>query len=296
MEILDDYDQWMRAVRGLCLSTRENRVAEAMRFMTSLCSEAYAHAISIASIDAYVTSRTDSRRTRRSLKGAIVNLRSFLRYLRITGRIKNDFRDEILTPKCYELEELPRELHAEHIAKVLKVTRADRSAMGRRDYAILMLLATYGLRAGEVLSLHLEDIDWRKDILRVRRGKSGAYAELPLQSDSGNAILAYLRHGRPKTEARQVFVRTIAPYTGLAALTTQIRERLAVVGAIAPGRRGPHAFRHARAASLLRRGAAIKEIGDVLGHRSPASTTAYLRLAIDDLRTIALDIPMGVAR
>jgi integrase len=90
-------------------------------------------------------------------------------------------------------------------------------------------------------------------------------------------------------------VRAVAPYTGLAALTIQIRERLAVVGAISPGRRGPHTFRHARAASLLRRGAAIKEIGDVLGHRSPESTAAYLRLAIDDLRTVALDIPMGVA-
>ncbi len=297
-EILRDYDQWMCEVLGLCLSTRENRVAEALRFMTSFRIEdcaAWSDAISISSIDAYVTSRADSRHTRRSLKLAIIDLRSFLRYLRISGRIKNDFSGEILVPKCYKLEDLPRELHAEHINKVLKATRADHSATGRRDYAILTLLATYGLRAGEVISLRLEDIDWKKDILRVRRGKSGAYAELPLQSDPGNAILAYLRHGRPKTGARQVFVRTVAPYIGLAALTTQIRERLAVVGAISPGRRGPHAFRHARAASLLRRGAAIKEIGDVLGHRSPESTAAYLRLAIDDMRTVALDIPMGVA-
>lgn len=294
--ILRDYDEWMREVRGLCLSTRENRVAEGMRFMTSFRIEDYAHAISVSRIDAYVTSRAASRRTRRSLKGAIVDLRCFLRYLSISGRIKNDFSGEILVPMCYKLDELPRELHAEHVDKVLRTTRADRSATGRRDYAILMLLATYGLRAGEVLSLRLEDIDWKKDVLRVRRGKSGNYAELPLRSDAGNAILAYLRHGRPKTSDRQVFVRAVAPYTGLAALTTQIRERLAVVGAISPGRRGPHAFRHARAASLLRRGATIKEIGDVLGHRAPESTAVYLRLAIDDLRTVALDIPMGVAR
>jgi integrase/recombinase XerD len=296
-EILRSYDEWMREIRGLCLSTRENRIAEALRFMKSLRIEdraAWSDDVSISGIDAYVACRTVSRRTRGSLKLATVDLRSFLRYLKISGRIKNDLSGEILVPKCYKLEDLPRELRAEHVDKVLEATRADHSAIGRRDHAILTLLATYGLRAGEVIGLRLEDIDWKNDILRVRRGKSGAYAELPLLPHPGNAILAYLRHGRPKTGARQVFVRTVAPYSELAALTTQIRERLAVVGATSPGRRGPHAFRHARAASLLRRGVTIKEIGDVLGHRSTESTAAYLRLAVDDLRTVALDMPVGV--
>jgi integrase len=296
-EVLRGYDEWMHEIRGLCLSTRENRVAEALRFMKSLRIEdpaAWSDDITISGIDAYVASRTVSRRTRGSLKLATGDLRSFLRYLKISGSIKNDLSGEILVPKCYKLEDLPRELHAEHVDKVLEATRADHSAIGRRDYAILTLLATYGLRAGEVIGLRLEDIDWKNDILRVRRGKSGAYVELPLLPNPGNAILAYLRHGRPKTGARQVFVRTVAPYIGLAALTTQIRERLAGVGATSPGRRGPHAFRHARAASLLRRGVTIKEIGDVLGHRSTESTAAYLRLAMDDLRTVALGMPVGV--
>ena len=298
-EVLRGYDEWMREIRGLCLSTRENRIAEALRFMkSSLWIEdrsAWSDEVSISDIDAYVASRTVSRCTRASLKSATVDLRSFLRYLNISGRIKNDLTSKILVPKCYKLEDLPRELCAEHVDKVLEATRADHSAIGRRDYAILTLLATYGLRAGEVIGLRLEDIDWKNDILRVRRGKSGAYAELPLLPHPGNAILAYLRHGRPKTGARQIFVRTVAPYTGLAALTTQIRERLAVVGATSRGRRGPHAFRHARAASLLRGGVTIKEIGDVLGHRSTESTAAYLRLAMDDLRTVALNMPEGVA-
>jgi integrase/recombinase XerD len=296
-EILRGYDEWMREIRGLRLCTRENRIAEALRFMKSLRIEdraAWSDDVTISSIDAYVASRTVSRRTRGSLKLATVDLRSFLRYLKISEWIKNDLSGEILVPKCYKLEDLPQELRAEHVDKVLEATRADHSAIGRRDYAILTLLATYGLRAGEVIGLRLEDIDWKNDILRVRRGKSGAFVELPLLPDPGNAILTYLRHGRPKTGARQVFVRTVAPYTGLAGLTTQIRERLAVVGAISPGRRGPHAFRHARAASLLRRGVTIKEIGDVLGHRSTESTAAYLRLAMDDLRTVALDMPVGV--
>jgi site-specific recombinase XerD len=297
-EVLRGYDEWMREIRGLCLSTRENRIAEALRFMKSLRRiedrVAWFDDVSISGIDAYVGSRAASRRTRGSLKLATVDLRNFLRYLKIGGWIENDLSGEILVPKCYKLEDLPRELHTEDVDKVLEATRADHSAIGRRDYAILTLLATYGLRAGEVIGLRLEDIDWKNDILRVRRGKSGVYAELPLLPDPGNAILAYLRHGRPKTGARQVFVRTVAPRTGLAALTTQIRKRLAVVGATSPGRRGPHAFRHARAASLLRRGVTIKEIGDVLGHRSTESTVAYLRLAIDDLRTVALDLPVGV--
>ncbi|HUB16533.1 MAG TPA: site-specific integrase [Acetobacteraceae bacterium] len=296
-EVLRGYDEWMREIRGLCLSTRENRIAEALRFMKSLRIEgrdAWSDDVSVSGIDAYVACRTVSRRTRGSLKLATIDLRSFLRYLKISGRIKSDLGGEILVPKCYKLEDLPRELRAEQVDKVLEATRADGSAIGRRDYAILTLLATYGLRAGEIISLRLEDIDWKNDILRVRRGKSGAYAELPLLPQPGNAILAYLRHGRPKTGARQVFVRTVAPYIGLAALTTQIRERLAVVGATSPGRRGPHAFRHARAASLLHSGVTIKEIGDVLGHRSTESTAAYLRLAMDDLRTVALTMPMGV--
>ena len=296
-EVLRGYEQWMREVRGLSLSTRDERIAEALRFMKSLRIEdgaAWSDAISVSGIDVYVASRTVSRCTRASLKSATVDLRSFLRYLKISGWTENDTSGEILAPKCYKLEGIPRELCDKHVDKVLEVTRADHSAIGRRDYAILTLLATYGLRAGEVIGLHLEDIDWKNDILRVRRGKSGAYVELPLLPDPGNAILTYLRRGRPKTDARQVFVRTVAPYTGLAALTTQIRKRLAVVGATSPGRRGPHAFRHARAASLLRRGVTIKEIGDVLGHRSPEFTAVYLKLATDDLRTVTLDIPMGV--
>jgi len=296
-EVLRDYDQWMREVQGLCHGTRESRIAEALRFVKSLRIQdraALSDNVSISGIDAYVTSRAVSRRTRGSLKIAIIDLRSFLRYLKTRGWIKNELSDQILVPKRYKFEDIPRELGAEQVDKVLEATRADQSAIGRRDYAILTLLAIYGLRAGEIIGLRLEDIDWKKDILRVRRCKSGAYAELPLLPDPGNAILAYLRNGRPKTEARQIFVRAAAPYAGLAALTTQIRERLAVVGATSPGRRGPHAFRHARAASLLRGGVTIKEIGDVLGHRSTESTAAYLKLAMDDLRTVALDLPMGV--
>jgi integrase/recombinase XerD len=167
-EVLRGYDEWMREIRGLCLSTRENRIAEALRFMKSLRIEdraAWSDDVSISGIDAYVASRTVSRRTRGSLKLATVDLRSFLRYLKISGWIKNDLSCEVLVPKCYKLEDLPKELHAEHVDKVLETTRADYSAIGRRDYAILTLLATYGLRAGEVIGLRLEDIDWKNDIL-----------------------------------------------------------------------------------------------------------------------------------
>ena len=181
-EVLRGYDEWMREARGLCLSTRENRIAEALRFMKSLRIEgraAWSDDISISGIDAYVASRTVSRRTRGSLKSATVDLRRLLRYLKISGWIKHDLSGEILVPKCYKLEDLPRELRAEHVDKVLETTRADHSAIGRRDYAILTLLATYGLRAGEIIGLRLEDIDWKNDILRVRRGKSGASRGAP---------------------------------------------------------------------------------------------------------------------
>jgi len=249
----------------------------------------------VSKIDAYVKSRSVFRRSRASLKLATIDLRSFLRYLKVSGRIERDFSEAVVGPKCYKLEGVPFALQANEISRVLEAARADHSPMGRRDYAILTLLATYGLRACEITRLRLEDIDWKNGVLRVRHAKSSIYSELPLEPEPGNAIVTYLRHGRPKTDVREVFVRTVAPYVALAALTTQIRERLATVGAVAARRRGPHAFRHARAASLLRAGVLIKTIGDVLGHRSSDSTASYLKLAVDDLRMVALEIPSEVS-
>jgi integrase len=163
--------------------------------------------------------------------------------------------------------------------------------MGYRDYAILLLLSTYGLRDGEITHLRLEDIDWRAETFHIRHSKTGANSQLPLMAEVGEAVLNYLRLGRPKSAAREIFIRTRAPYRPLASLYSEVRWRLEAASVKPPGKCGPHAFRHARAVTLLRASVSRKVIGDLLGHRSEESTLPYLKLATEDLRAIVLEIP-----
>jgi integrase len=173
----------------------------------------------------------------------------------------------------------------------LEQTKNDASPMGLRDYAMLQLLATYGLRSGEVRNLLLEDIDWRAESLRIRHSKTGAVSFLPLMAPVGEAVLEYLRRGRPHTDRREVFIRSRAPYRPLGNLYSEVRRRIWAAGVKPSGKCGPHIFRHARAVELLRASVPQKIIGDLLGHRSAESTIPYLKLATEDLRTIALDVP-----
>lgn len=297
-QIVSEYDAWMSELRGLAAETRADRCAEAHRFLKWLeeTGKDGLAAITVADIDAYVRTHGASVR-RTTCKGMTVKLRSFLRHLHLSGRTGRDLSTAVIGPTLYAFEGIPSALRTEDTEKVLQATRSDRSPVGRRDYAILMLLTTYGLRAGEVTTLRLEDIDWKRSVLRVRHSKTGAHSELPLLPGPGDAILEYLRRGRPHTTVRELFMRSRAPYRAFArgsSLYTPIRRRLATAGVSPPGKRGPHAFRHARAVSLLRSAVPLKLIGDVLGHRSVDSTAAYLKLATEDLRAVALEIPTGV--
>ena len=185
----------------------------------------------------------------------------------------------------------PRSWSADQIAAVLQVAGKDGTPVGLRDHAILQLLATYGLRSGEIRNLRLEDIDWRAESIRIRHTKTRACSFLPLMEPVGEAVLAYLRAGRPVTDAREIFIRTRAPYRKLGMLANVVRRRLRDAGVEPPGKSGPHIFRHARAVEMLRAAVPQKVIGDLLGHRSTESTAPYLKLATEDLRAIALDVP-----
>jgi integrase len=228
----------------------------------------------------------------------VSTLRGVLRYLHGSGRMPTDLADAIEGPPIYALEGIPSTIRREDIDRVLEAARRDRTPRGRRDYAILMLLSTYGLRGGEIIALRLSDIDWRHERLRIRHAKTGAYSELPLLRGPADALLDYLKHGRPETPYREVFLRALAPYRPLSrgsVLHAVVGRRLQAVGVALTGKRGTHVMRHSRAVSLLSGGVSIKVIGDVLGHRSERSTAVYLKLASDDLRAVALDLPEGVA-
>ena len=155
-----------------------------------------------------------------------------------------------------------------------------------------------GCVAGEVVHLRLEDIDWRRECVRIRHSKTGAETtRLPLLPSVGCALLDYLQHSRPQTTAREVFVRIPAPHIPMccgSSLYTLIQRLLDKAGVQIQGKRGPHTFRHARAISLLRAAVSTKAIGDILGHRSAASTRPYLKLATEDLRAVGLEVPTEV--
>ena len=294
-KLIEGYDAWMFDLRGLCPRTRANRCTGSLRFLQWLGergSQENLGTMIVADIDAYVQWRVHSLQQRSSKKALTVHLRCFLRYLHGSGQIR-DLSSAVLGPKLYAHEGIPSALRPEEIEKVLRSTRQDRSPIGLRDNAILILLSTYGLRAGEITALRLEDIDWAHDRLRIHHSKTGAHSELPLLRAPGEAILDYLRKGRPKTTQREVFLRACAPYRALhgSSLHSVLEPRLKAAGVVPQGKRGPHAFRHAKAASLLRSAVPLKVIGDVLAHRSAASTMAYLKLDLEQLRGIALEIP-----
>jgi site-specific recombinase XerD len=159
---------------------------------------------------------------------------------------------------------------------------------------MLLLIATYGLRTSEVVALTLEDIEWRRGELRVPRRKVEGALLLPLTDPVGAALLAYLQQGRPAQATRVVFLRHRPP-AGLlkpTAVTDVFQARVRRSGLAIPFH-GPHCLRHSLAVRLLRQGVSLKAIGDVLGHRHAESTCMYLRLAVEDLRSVALSLPQG---
>lgn len=281
--------------RGLSAATRKTRCWVANHFLCWIEAKGLATSVDInlVEIDKYLEHRLPS--LRRSSRATVCSaLRSFLRFLFRAGRIANDLARGVSGPHLYHDSEIPRAFSDEQIRKTLRCARQDRTPTGRRDYAMLLLFATYGLRAGEVLHLRLDDIDWKEERIRIRHTKTYNESFVPLMAPVGAAVLAYLRNGRPKTEDRHVFLQALAPYQPFScsgSARTIIHRRLQKAGLTVIGHQGAHAFRYAKARSLLRASVPRNVIGGLFGHRSAKSTTVYLKLATDDLRSIALDLP-----
>jgi len=228
--------------------------------------------------------RLDNPSSTKSLPAA---LRSFLRYARYCNAIKLDLACAVPSAPCWAMTSIPRAIPPEHARRALACCDR-RKSVGRRDYAILLLLARLGLRAGEIVCLKLDDIDWESGTLTIH-GKARRDSTLPLLADVGAAIAAYLKDGRPRSGSRRVFLCAQAPVRSFKAgnaVSTVVKYALERTGIESP-RKGAHQFRHALATEMLRRKSSLSEIGEVLGHRNPDTTKIYTKVDLHSLRELA---------
>lgn len=222
-------------------------------------------------------------------------LRSFLRHLHQRGNLPADLASAVLPVVHWRLSGLPKALAPEQVESLLASCDRDTS-VGRRDRAILLLLARLGLRAGEVATLALDDFDWNEGTVTVS-GKGQRREPLPLPSEVGEAVATYLRDGRPQSPARSLFLRARAPREGFRsykAVGDVVRRALQRAGLDIPFR-GSHLLRHSLATGMLRNGATLEDIGQILRHRHPDTTQIYAKVAIEALRTVAPAWPGGAA-
>ena len=225
------------------------------------------------------------------------------------GEAPTGLDTQIDTPRVYRGEQLPRALPWDTVLAFLRTI--DRtSPLGRRDHTIFLLMATYGLRTCEVVTLTLDDVQWRAGRLRIPQRKTRGSLWLPLTDEVGTALLDYLRHGRaalhvrrqrasfqgpPPCSYRELFLRCRTPRGVLKpTAVTEAFQAWSKRSGLAIPFQGPHCMRHSYAVHLLRSGLSLKTIGDLLGHRTLESTCVYLRLAVDDLRDVALSLPAAV--
>ncbi len=294
-QLLDQYEEFLREVRGFARSTVVHHLRTASEFLDHVGYEERPlrlDSLTSGDIEGFVRI-TGQRLARESLQHEVSHLRSLLRFLAGRGEAPGGLDAEIDTPRVYRGERLPRALPWETVRAFLD--SIDRSSpMGLRDYAIFLLIATYGLRAGEIVALTLDDVQWRAGQIRIVQHKTAAPLLLPLMDSVGSALLDYLRGGRPCLRFREIFLRCRAPAGVLkpTAVTEAFQAWSRRSGLKIPFQ-GPHCLRHSYAVHLLRQGTPLKTIGDVLGHRSAESTCVYLRLAIEDLREVALPLPSG---
>lgn len=228
---------------------------------------------------------------RRSRQIMTTSVESLMRFLRGTGTVPRACVPFLPRMKTYALSSLPSVIASSDIERAIAaIDRSD--AMGRRDHAMVLIVATYGLRAAEVVDLRLDDIDWRHAVLRVRQSKTRRILELPLIPAVRDALITYLRDGRGASAERHVFLKVHAPRGGISRglLYVVVRKVLTKAG-IEAAHLGPHALRHALASSLVRSGRSLKTIGDLLGHRVPEATLIYCKVAVEELRTVALELP-----
>jgi len=292
--VVDAFRQYLSQERGLSVSIQCNYTRFAHQFLRERFGRGSLElsALSATDVTGFIR-RHAHERSARSAQHIVGSLRAFLRYLRYRGEITTDLAACVPTVANWSLSTLPKFLQPGQVQQVLD--HCDRhSAVGLRNYAILVLLARLGLRACEVVAMTLDDIDWEGAHLMVR-GKGGQRVQMPLSAEVGHAIAAYLRKGRPRCTSRRLFIREHAPRVGFAnscAVSTLVQRALADAGVDSP-HTGAYVFRHSLATEMLRQGASLGEIGQLLRHAHPDTTQIYAKVDVCALRPLALRWPGG---
>lgn len=295
-EVVEGFAQSLRRNQGLAVVTVESYARWTRKFLVWRFGrgEVCLRNVRVTDASAFVKSEA-KRMAPAALKNVVTALRSFLRYAQFRGEVTAGLAASVPAVASWaSTPPIPRAISDEHAQRAIDSCDR-RSAVGRRDRAVLLLLARLGLRACEIVRLTLDDVDWDCAQLRVR-GKGGRESLLPLTADVGEAIAAYLERGRPASPDRHLFLRSLAPIRGLMegsdGIGTIVRHALRRAKVDAP-HRGSHQFRHALAVRMLLLGASFPEIGQVLRHRSPQSTSLYAKVDVSALRKLAMAWPGG---
>jgi site-specific recombinase XerD len=278
---------WMRAQRGNQEKTLRVYCIVIEDVLNSLGANPQAYCAK--AIRTFVLSRSKGG-SRANAKEITSVTRTFLRYLIAEGKCRTGLDDAVPTLAMWRLSALPRYLPAADVERV--IAACDRgTAVGLRDRAAILLLARLGLRAGDILQMDVRDIDWTHATIHVS-GKSRCEAKLPLTQEVGDAILEYLRKGRPPVQGTRLFVRMLAPWAPLqtSSVSGMVARAIARAGVEAPFR-GAHVLRHSAATEMLRQGATLQQVGAVLRHRYLDTTAHYAKVDVQRLQAIALPWP-----
>ncbi|WP_419936971.1 tyrosine-type recombinase/integrase [Candidatus Palauibacter sp.] len=282
------FREWMRNERGWSESTICNCCNTIDHFFDWLGEWDIAlDAVVVADIDRAVVRWHARGCSRSTIRMYGHRLRPFFRFAERRGWCSHGLADGIMPVRFHPAEALPKGLNRDEVLRLLATSEGSRPA-ALRDRAILMVLIAYGLRAGEVAGLRLDDLDWANETLRVRHPKPGCTHHYPLSRGVGQAIVRYLTEARPPRPERALFLTLIAPIRPVTrqAVSNVVRTRLDRLG-ITGKRRGAHALRHAVAQRLLDHGLSFKEVGDYLGHRCTSSTAVYAKVQLSTLREVA---------
>jgi site-specific recombinase XerD len=289
--LLSEYEHSLIHDRGITAPAAQNYRSEAQRLLVKTSPSGLDLAtLDAAPIKGYVLESSKAR-TVEATRATLTGLRSFLRFLHLRGEISGDLRGAVPKVAGRRMASLPKYLTAEQVNAI--VGSCDRrSTLGRRDYAILLLLARMGLRAKEVAALSLDDLDWNESVLLVR-GKGGRVDPMPLSDEVGSALASYLRRRR-KTTWRAIFLGHRAPHGPLGSGAVIAIVRRACSRAQIPPV-GAHRLRHSAATTMLRRGATLEEISQVLRHRNHMTTAIYAKVDHLRLRELAQKWPGGAS-